>query len=82
MKRQAIFLPGNDSKTFRVKISTVSYSIVIYLILTTFVCQYQTSLDLLKELCNMLDVDVESDIQEFGIYADLGRRKYTSLLIM
>jgi len=24
----------------------------------------------------MLDLDDESDIEEFGIYADLGKRKY------
>ena len=30
----------------------------------------------------MLDVDVESGVEEFGIYADLGRRKHISLLIM
>lgn len=36
---------------------------------------YQTSHDLLKELCGMLDLKDESDIEEFGIYADLGKRK-------
>lgn len=54
----------------------------LYALVNYFVfCLYQASLDLLKELCNMLNLTDESDIEEFGIFADLGKRKCTIFIV-
>ena len=89
-KRQAFVLPGDINKLLRIRACSVS----VYLTqkLPSMVecmcsewsssclpsCLWQVADDVVREICALLALEAEADVQEYGLYVDMGSRECTT----